>query len=392
MDRITSEITNQVPGLSFDTHQLLGDMIGDMVGRRQPVVIQLSAKNPDVLGGVARKVAEAIADVPGIEPASIDNGVVPAGDALEIRVDPAAAAMEGMTPAAIRDQISYHLRGAVVTRYPGDEQDVGVRLWLVPSRDKMFKDDLKNLSIRSPNGHIFPLDTVAQVKFVAGQPEITRDNLAQIVAVTAEMSGKVDLGSTIAAVKKVLAKPGLIPSDVYFTIGGAYKQQQLAAHGMIRVFAAAAVAEFVLLLFLYESFWIPSVILFTSMISTGAVFLGLWLTGVELNITAMMGMVMIVGIATEMAIFLVSEYQRLKETMAQRQALFEAALNRLRPITMSTLAMILALLPLGAAISGAGDQMLQPLAIAIIAGIVIQLPLVLFAMPVMIGLIFPRKS
>jgi multidrug efflux pump subunit AcrB len=152
------------------------------------------------------------------------------------------------------------------------------------------------------------------------------------------------------------------------------------------------VAEFVLLLFLYESFWIPSVILFTSMISTGAVFLGLWLTGVELNITAMMGMVMIVGIATEMAIFLVSEYQRLKETMAQRQALFEAALNRLRPITMSTLAMILALLPLGAAISGAGDQMLQPLAIAIIAGIVIQLPLVLFAMPVMIGLIFPRKS
>jgi multidrug efflux pump subunit AcrB len=392
MDRITSAITNQVPGLSFDTHQLLGDMIGDMVGRRQPVVIQLSAKNPDVLGGVAKKVAEAIAGVPGIEPASINNGVVPAGDALEVRVDPAAAAMEGMTPAAIKDQIGYHLRGAVATRYPGDVQDVGVRLWLVPSRDKMFKDELKNLSIRSPNGHIFPLDTVAKVQFVAGQPEITRDNLAQIVAVTAEMSGKVDLGSTIAAVKKVLAKPGLIPSNVYFTIGGAYKQQQLAAHGMIRVFAAAAVAEFVLLLFLYESFWIPSVILFTSMISTSAVFLGLWLTGVELNITAMMGMVMIVGIATEMAIFLVSEYQGLKETMPPRQALFEAALNRRRPITMSTLAMILALLPLGAAISGAGDQMLQPLAIAIIAGIMVQLPLVLFAMPVMIGLIFPRES
>jgi multidrug efflux pump subunit AcrB len=93
-----------------------------------------------------------------------------------------------------------------------------------------------------------------------------------------------------------------------------------------------------------------------------------------------------------MAIFLVSEYQRLKETMPPRQALFEAALNRLRPITMSTLAMILALLPLGAAISGAGDQMLQPLAIAIIAGIIIQLPLVLFAMPVLIGLIFPGKS
>jgi multidrug efflux pump subunit AcrB len=117
-----------------------------------------------------------------------------------------------------------------------------------------------------------------------------------------------------------------------------------------------------------------------------SVFVGLWATGVELNITAMMGMVVIMGIATEMAIFLVSEYQALAREMLARQAIRKAALNRLRPITMSTLAMILALLPLGAAISGSGDQMLQPLAIAIIAGIVVQLPLVLLAMPVVIGL------
>ena len=114
------------------------------------------------------------------------------------------------------------------------------------------------------------------------------------------------------------------------------------------------------------------------------------MTGVELNITAMMGMVMIIGIATEMAIFLVSEYQALEREMPARQALQEAALNRLRPITMSTLAMILALLPLGAAISGSGDQMLQPLAIAIIAGLSLQYPLVLLAMPVLIGLTIRR--
>jgi len=109
-------------------------------------------------------------------------------------------------------------------------------------------------------------------------------------------------------------------------------------------------------------------------------------TGIELNITAMMGMVMIVGIATEMAIFLASEYQMLLKSMPPQRAIFEAALNRLRPITMSSLAMILALLPLGAAISGSGDQMLQPLAIAIMSGTVVQLPLVLLAMPVLISL------
>jgi multidrug efflux pump subunit AcrB len=174
---------------------------------------------------------------------------------------------------------------------------------------------------------------------------------------------------------------------VYYTLGGQYQQQQEAVHGMIRVFGAALIAELILLLFLYESFWLPVIIIASSLISTGAVFIGLWLTGVELNITAMMGMVMIIGISTEMAIFLISEYQELAKTMPPRQALYEAALNRLRPITMSTLAMILALVPLGAAISGSGDQMLQPLAIAIIAGALVQLPLVLLAMPVVVGLL-----
>ncbi|MDE1968759.1 MAG: efflux RND transporter permease subunit, partial [Alphaproteobacteria bacterium] len=133
-------------------------------------------------------------------------------------------------------------------------------------------------------------------------------------------------------------------------------------------------------------------IIVSSLISTSAVFFGLWATGVELNITAMMGMEMIIGISTEMAIFLFSEYQLLEKTMPPQQAIYEAALNRLRPIVMSTLAMILALLPLGAAISGSGDQMLQPLAIAIIAGITVQLPLVLLAMPVLVGMLVHKRE
>ena len=386
MDNITQKITHLVPGITFDTHQLLSDMIGDMVGRRQPIVVELSAKDSAVLPAVAQKVAKAIAAVPGIETASINNGVIPAGDALNVRVDSNAAAMAGVTPGEVETQLYNYLHGTVVTSYLGAVQPVGVRLWLDPPGDHIYKDQLSHLMIRAPDGHIFPLGTVAKVKFVAGQPEITRNNLAQIVAVTAQIGGGHDLGSTAAAVQKILERPGFLPPNVYYHAGGAYKQQLMAEHGMIRVFAAAAIAEIILLLFLYERFLLPVIIIVSSMISTSAVFVGLWATGVELNITAMMGMVMIIGIATEMAIFLVSEYQTLAREMPPRQAIREAALNRQRPITMSTLAMILALLPLGAAISGSGDQMLQPLAIAIIAGIVVQLPLVLLAMPVVIGL------
>ena len=386
MDEINSKVTAQVPGVNIDTHQLMSDMIGDMVGRPQPVVISLSAKDPGVLGPVATKVADAISKVPGIEPSSVNNGVVPAGDALEIHVDPAAAAMEGLTVADVASQVDSYLYGSVATKYLGTVQDVGVRLWLDPPGDRIYRDQLGNLPIRSANGKVLRLATVATVRFVAGQPQLTRENLAQIVPVTAELNGSRSLGATVADVKQVLARPGLLPRGVYYTLGGQYKQQQAAVHGMILVFGAALIAEFVLLLFLYERFWLPVIIIASSLISTGAVFLGLWLTGVELNITAMMGMVMIVGISTEMAIFLVSEYQELEKTLPPREALYEAARNRLRPITMSTLAMILALVPLGAAISGSGDQMLQPLAISIIAGALVQLPLVLLAMPVVVAL------
>jgi multidrug efflux pump subunit AcrB len=392
MDNVTATITNNVPGISFDTHQLLGDMIGDMVGRRQPIVIELSARNPAVLPAVAREVAARIAHVPGVEPASVDSGVVPAGDALDIRVNSSAAAMAGITPSEVEAQLFDYLHGKVVTSYLGTLQPIGVRVWLSPLGKRFYRDQLKTLLLRSPNGHTFPLSTVAKVKFVSGQPEIIRSNLQQVVAVTAQIGGGHDLGSTIAAVKTRLDSSGFLPDGVTYQLGGAYKQQQMAAHGMIKVFAAAAIGEIILLLFLYERFPIPVIIIMSSMLSTSAVFVGLWLTGVELNITAMMGMVMIIGIATEMAIFLVSEYQALAKDMSPRAALREAALNRQRPIAMSTLAMILALLPLGAAISGAGDQMLQPLAIAIIAGITVQLPLVLIAMPVVIGLTVRNSS
>ncbi len=117
--------------------------------------------------------------------------------------------------------------------------------------------------IRAPNGHVFPLGNVARIVFAGGQPEITRDNLAQMAAVTAQIGGGRNLGSVAVAVKKVLDRPGLPPNDVHCRNGGAYKQQQMVAEGMIRVFIGAPIAEFVLLLFLYECFWLPVIIIST---------------------------------------------------------------------------------------------------------------------------------
>ena len=141
----------------------------------------MSAKDPAYCPTSPTKVADAIAKVPGIVPASVNNGVIPAGDALEIHVDPAAAAMEGITPADVASQVNHYLYGSVVTRYLGAVQDVGVRLWLDPPQARSIAIELGEPAHPLRHGQVLPLATVAQVNFVAGQPELTRDNLAQIV-------------------------------------------------------------------------------------------------------------------------------------------------------------------------------------------------------------------
>jgi multidrug efflux pump subunit AcrB len=157
------------------------------------------------------------------------------------------------------------------------------------------------------------------------------------------------------------------------------------------VFAAASALVFLLLLFMYESFRLALSILVTALLAVSAVFIGLWLTKIELNISAMMGMTMIIGMATEVAIFYYSEQQELVADRPREQALLEAGLNRMRPIAMTTLAAILTLLPLAFAL-GRGSEMQQPLAIAIISGLVVQLPLVLLLMPVLFHLMRNRSS
>jgi multidrug efflux pump subunit AcrB len=197
--------------------------------------------------------------------------------------------------------------------------------------------------------------------------------------VTARVEGR-SVGTAAAEVENLLRKPNVIPKGVTYELGGLYKQQLIAMHDLTIVFLSALMLVFILLLFLYQSFLIAGLILTMPIIATGAAFIGLWLTGTERNITGMMGMTMVIGIITEIAIFYFSEYCELEEAH-QSNSLVEAAVNRFRPIAMTTIAAILALLPISFAL-GQGSAMLQPLAITIISGLMVQIPLVLWIMPV----------
>ncbi|MBS0515891.1 MAG: efflux RND transporter permease subunit [Proteobacteria bacterium] len=381
MAAVLEDIQKNVPGVDIELAQLMEDLIGDLTAVPQPIEIQLYAEDPAKLIPQAKKVAAAIAKIPGV--VEIKDGVMLAGDGIDMKVDPVKAAFEGVTPDEVSKAVDVAINGAIATQLPQPNKLIDVRVRM-PRAMNLHLEDLADLPIRATDGHLFPLKRVATLTPVSGEPEIKRDNLQPMVAVTARIEGR-GMGAAVADVEKVLVQKGMLASGVRYEMGGLYRQQQIAFASLAVVFIAALIAELVLLLILYEDFWLPLIIVGTSLLSTTGVFIALWITGVELNITALMGMTMVIGIATEMAIFYVSEYTELAHTMPLRQALFEASRNRLRPITMTTLAAILTLLPLAFAI-GQGSGIQQPLAIAIIAGLVIQYPLVLLAMPVLIGI------
>jgi CzcA family heavy metal efflux pump len=389
MEEIRSRIETQVPGVSIELAQLMEDLIGDLTAVPQPVQIKIYSDDQNVLDTTAQRVAARITKIAGI--VDVDNGINPAGDAIDLHIRPDAAAAEGMDPQSIAQQVSDQLDGTVATQFQSGPKTIGVRVRAVGAM-QMTDTGLGLLQIRAPDGHLFALSRVADRVTESGQPEISRDNLKRMVAVTARIDGR-DLGSTIADVQHALGEANLLPAGVYYELGGLYQQQQIAFRGLIAVFGAAVALVFGLLLFLYERFRVALAVMAMPLLAAGAVFIGLWITRIELNISAMMGMTMIIGIVTEVAIFYVSEFQGLvrDDGMAPGEALIVAGRNRLRPIAMTTIAAILALLPLAFAL-GQGSAMQQPLAVAIISGLIVQLPLVLLVLPVLLRVLLAARE
>lgn len=370
---LRASIESQVPGLTIETLQLMEDLIGDLTAVPQPVEVKLFGADPTALARLAPAVAATLARLPGL--VEVQDGLRVAGDAIEVRVDRVRARFEGLDPDAITRQISALIGGEVISQIQDGEKLVGLRLWSPePLRDRV--ESLARLRLRAPDGHDLPLSRVAQVGIATGQPQVIREDLEQMVAVTARLEGR-DLGSAMKAVRRAVTGMRL-PASVRVEYGGLYAERQKSFRGLAAVFAAAVLLVAALLLYLYERWAVVVAILATVLLSVAAVFVGLWLTGTELDISAMMGMTMIVGIVTEIAVFYFAELDT--TIAAEPERLVDAGSYRLRPILMTSLIAILALMPLALGV-GTGSAMQTPLAIAIISGLIAAVPLVLVLMP-----------
>ncbi|WP_375395752.1 efflux RND transporter permease subunit [uncultured Sphingomonas sp.] len=376
MADIRGKVATQVPGLEIETAQLMEDLIGDLTAVPQPVEVKLFGDDPEQLSGAAEKVATAIARIDGI--VEVVNGLRVAGDAITITVDRAAAAMAGVDPDVVAKQVEAQIGGTPATQILSGEQVIDVRVRL-PQELRRRAGDLGGLLIRAADGRTVPLRAIARVGIAAGQRQITREDLAPFIAVTARLEGK-DLGTGMKDVQAAVA--GLhLPSSIRVDYGGLYVQQKQSFSDLTTVFVAALLLSALLLTLLFERWIFTIAVILTVLLSTSAVFLGLWITGTELDISALMGLTMVIGMITELAIFFLAELDPARPI--DGAGLLDAGQARLRPIVMSALIAILTLMPLALGISrGAGLQ--KPLATAIIFGLAIGAPLVLTLLPMLL--------
>jgi len=384
MAEIREKVESRVPGLEIETAQLMEDLIGDLTAVPQPIEVKLFGDDPEQLAGAAKSVAGAIGKIDGV--VEVVDGLRVAGDAITIKVDRAAASMAGLDPDAIAKQVQTQVGGTVATQVLSGEQVIDVRVRL-PQDLRARASALNALQVRAADGRTVSLGQIAEIGIAAGQRQITREDLAPFIPVTARLEGK-DLGTGMKEVRQAVANLHL-PASIRVDYGGLYAQQKQSFADLTTVLIAALLLSTLLLTLLFERWAYTIAVIGTVLLSGTAVLFGLWLTGTELDISALMGLTMVIGMITELAIFYLAEL--VPGERIDAHSLLAAGKARLRPIVMSALIAILTLLPLALGI-GRGSGLQRPLATAIISGLTVGAPLVLTMLPMLVLLLNRRKA
>ena len=379
IEDIRAQVTAQEPAVKVEFVQVLQDMIGDLTSEPEPVQIKLFSEDPALLENWAPKVGDAIGKVNGIVDVldGIENTI--SGPAVTFQVNPSVAARAGFTPEEVATDAVAILEGEPAAMpVVSNDRPYTVRVRF-PASKRVSLEAMRDTLLTSSSGRTATLGALATVIEMPPQTEIRRENLQRDVSVTARLEG-VDLGSGVAAVQKAVA--GLhLPASLRVEYGGTYKQEQKSFRDLVFVLILAIVLVFIVLLFEFGSFAAPMAILASALLSTSGVFIALVITRTTFNVSSFMGMIMVVGIVAKNGILLLDADEKFRALgFSAEEAMMQAARRRLRPIVMTALATIAGMLPLAFAL-GAGSQMLQPLAIAVIGGILISMVLSLVITP-----------
>jgi cobalt-zinc-cadmium resistance protein CzcA len=376
IDEIRKKIEASIPQLRVDYGQVIADMLGDLMSSVQPIEIKVFGDNKTTIENLSRQIAAEVEKVKGT--ADVYDGVTIAGPEVNMQPDIVKLSQLGMNPTDLQFQLQTQIEGNVVSTMLDKEQRVNIRL-IYPDALNTTIHSLENTNVQLPNGMFKPLSTLASIKLEKGVAEINRENQKIVGIITARLNER-DLGSTLKDVQQVINTKIKLPDGYHIEYGGSYAQQQQAFKELLLILIAASLLVFIVILFLFRSLGIAFLVIGISILGVAGSILALFLTNTALNVGSYTGIIMVVGIIAENAIFTFLQYREARHTLETEDSIVYAIATRLRPKLMTACGAIVALLPLALGI-GSGAQMHQPLAIAVIGGLLVALPLLLIILP-----------
>lgn len=374
---IREKIESTLPALRIDFGQVVGDMLSDLITNAQPIEIKVFGPDVTKLQSYARQIASIVNKIPGT--ADVFNGIVIAGPYFVMKPKETELSRVGLTPADLQFQLQARLEGIEAGSIKEGQQLTKIRM-IFPNNHTLQLDDLLRTQILLPNGRQLPLSDFATIEIHKGIAELERENLQPIVAVSARLSGR-DLGGVMKDIRSEINRNVHFPLGFGVIYAGAYAEQQSSFHDLMIILILASLLIMMVQLILFRSIRLMFIIIFLSIISIGGSILALYITHTPLNVGSYTGIIMIVGIIAENAVFTTQQFlSTYQETQSCDRAVNYAIAVRLRPKLMTALSAITALTPLALG-RGTGAQMHQPLAIAVIGGFVCGLPLLLIVFP-----------
>ncbi len=376
IDDVRDQINTAVPRLHIEFVQILSDVINDLAGAAKPVEIKLFGERLDSLEAYARRLEPGLDSVTGLE--DLYNGVSEPSPELLMHINQAEADRLGLSPEDVGNALSAALLGTRAGEIRSEDRPVAVR---VRAPDSVRFDPLRLREF--PIGSGTPLGSLATFTPVESRMNLERENQQQMIAITADVSGR-SLGGVMGDVRRVLGgEPP--PAGIRVALGGQYESQQQAFRSLLLVLFLAVVSVCAVMVVQFESFVEPLVVLLVAPVSFVGALMLLLITGTALNVASFMGLILLVGLIVKNGIILL-DFTRLRmrdEGVPLGVAIREAARVRLRPILMTTLCTLFGLLPLALGI-GAGSELQRPLALAVIGGLVLSTPITLFAVPTLL--------
>ncbi len=385
-DAIRQQVEVAVPALSVDFGQVITDMLGDLMSSVQPIEIKIFGTNHQKLQELATQIANEVEQVDGT--ADVFNGIVIAGPMLNIHPKETILKQYGLTDIDLQNQIQTNIQGTVSGTILENEQLTDINV-IFPTNYKTSVNQLQEIRICTASGNYFPLSMFADVSIKQGVSEIERENLQTMSVVTARLNNR-DLGSVMKDIKQRISAIQLPPS-YQIEYGGSYAEQQQSFNELLLILLLGGLLVFTVVLFMFRHVMLSAIVLLISILGISGSLLALYLTNTPLNVGSYTGIIMIVGIIGESSIFTIYLYLDDVRKMHSKEAIIHSISARLRPKLMTAISAIVALTPLALGI-GTGAQMHQPLAIAVIGGFVVALPLLLIVLPTLIYCFIKMES